>query len=83
MDRDISYILFLLLIISVAVITTLGSTIKAKNPNGEVNWTELTYVIVCLRNLLFPKWNCVSLKIPIVFAIVFVPWAMNDSRIII
>lgn len=55
MDRDVSYILFLLLIISVAVITTLGSTIKAKNPNGEVNWTELTYVIVCLRNLLFPK----------------------------
>ena len=37
MDRDISYILFLLLIISVAMITSLGSAIKAKNPNGEVN----------------------------------------------
>ena len=36
MDRDISYIFFLLLIVSVSI-TTLGSTIKAKNPNGEVN----------------------------------------------
>ena len=55
MDRDISYILFLLLIVSGTMITTLGSAIKAKNLNGEVNSTESTYVIACLRNLLFPK----------------------------
>ena len=51
MDRDISYILFLLLIISVTMITTLGSAIKAKNPNGEVNWTGLTYTFACLKNV--------------------------------
>ena len=44
------FIFSLLLIVSITT-TTFGSTIKAKNPNGEVNWTDLTYVFACLWNL--------------------------------
>ena len=46
----LSFMFSLLLIVSVTS-TSLGSAIKAKNPNGEVNWTELTYTFGCLKNV--------------------------------